>query len=310
MLAYHYTDPPTATGACDPLRTGLLSELAALGEYPAIPRKVAVSNGSGYMTGQGFAPGEQIILYEYSSFLVDIIGNVWAVPDGDAHIIFDGLLDLIWPLPDDQMAVTVSGTGPFDCAPGGTRASMTQMDTTEAPYGDIVALHPSHCFIPTISALEIDTDDLFYDIAGDPDILSKTPFDAVYYPMENQEHMAITAESADWFHYEIWRGVTGVEDDPGRHPAAVVLHQNYPNPFNPSTTIRFELPGRQRVRLSVYTVDGRLVKTLIDRTMAPGRYSETWMGRDDGDRSVASGVYLCRLEAGHRIETRKIVLLR
>ena len=132
------------------------------------------------MVDQGFAPGDQIIFYEYSSLLVDILGNVWAVPDSANHIIFDGLLDLIWPFPDDQLTVYVEGTRPYDSAPGGTRGSMAQMDSTEAPYGDIVALHDTHCFIPTVSALAIDTADLLYDVAGDPDLLASTPFDAVY----------------------------------------------------------------------------------------------------------------------------------
>ena len=76
---------------------------------------------------------------------------------------------------------------------------MAQADSTEAPYGDIVALQPSHCFIPTISALDLATSDLFYDIAGEPDLLAMTPFDAVYFPAENEEHVAITAQNAEQF---------------------------------------------------------------------------------------------------------------
>jgi hypothetical protein len=171
MLLYHHTTPPGSTGENDPLRPALLADLAAVGDYPAGPRRVAVANGSGAGADQGYAAGAQIIFYEYNSILVDIIGNVWAVPDGTSQRIFDGLIDLIWPLPDTQMAVTVTGTRPYDNAPGGYRASMAQMDSTEAPYGDIIALHDNHGFIPTISALDLATEDPFYDVAGDPDIL-------------------------------------------------------------------------------------------------------------------------------------------
>ena len=62
----------------------------------------------------------------------------------------------------------VNGTLPYDSAPGGWRASMAQLDTTQAPYGDIVALHNAHCFIPTVSALDLPTSDLFFDVAGTP----------------------------------------------------------------------------------------------------------------------------------------------
>ena len=55
------------------------------------------------------------------SRLVDIIGNVWAVPDSTSHIILDGLINRIWPFPDDQMVVYVEGTDPYDSAPGGWR---------------------------------------------------------------------------------------------------------------------------------------------------------------------------------------------
>ena len=74
MLAYHHTDPPGGTGEADPLRIQLLADLTAVGEYPAGTRKVAIANGSATRMGQGFSPGEQIIEWEYSSLLVDIIG--------------------------------------------------------------------------------------------------------------------------------------------------------------------------------------------------------------------------------------------
>lgn len=310
MLVYHYTDPPGATGESDSLRAVLAADFDAIGEYPALPRMVAVANGSGTRLDQGFAPGDQIILYEYSSLLVDIIGNVWAVPDETEHIIFDGLLDLIWPLPDDQMIVAVSGTRPYDSAPGGKRASMAQMDTTEVPYGDIVALHDTHCFIPTISALDIDTDDLFYDIAGDPAVLSRTPFDAIYYPVENQEHVAITPENALWILNEIHGAVTAVEPDERTPSGLISLQQNYPNPFNPETSITFTLSRACYVELSVYSVNGARIITLVNEPHAAGAYSTTWDGRDERGTLCASGVYLYRLHAGAASETRKMVLLR
>ncbi|UCF05611.1 MAG: T9SS type A sorting domain-containing protein [bacterium] len=309
MLVYHFTDPHGTTGEADSLRQDFLADLAGLGSYPANLRKVAVANGSGIQTGQGFAPGEQIILYEYSSLLVDIIGNVWALPDGTNQIIFDGLIDLIWPLPDTELQVYVSGTLPYDNAPGGWRASMAQVDSSEAPYGDIIALHDAHCFIPTVSALDLDTSDLFYDIAGDPGIMSLTPFDTIYYPIENQEHMAITAESAPWFLGEVLRGVVAV-DDIRTVPKALVLHQNFPNPFNPTTTIRFELPGTGRVNVSIFAVDGRRVATLFDGKLPAGPHSLVWDGRDVLGRRTASGIYFYRVTAGLAGETRKMVLLR
>ncbi|HER43686.1 MAG TPA: T9SS type A sorting domain-containing protein [Candidatus Eisenbacteria bacterium] len=305
MLVYHYTDPPGATGEPDPLRASMLADFAAAGEFPQHPRKVAIANGSGSMLDQGFAAGGQIIEYEYADILTTIRGNVWAVPDGVEQTIFDGYIRII--ILPTSMTVSVSGTRPYDSAPGGWRESMADMDATEAPYGDIVALFGHHCFIPTVSALALDTEDLFYNVAGDPDILSRTPFDMVYYPLANQDHASVTAENAQWFIDEVRIGVTD-----GRLPPScdVVLHQNYPNPFNPATTISFDLPRAARVRLCVYNVKGELVSTLIDGRMERGRGEIVWNATDGRGRRVASGVYFYRLTAGDIVRTKKMVLLK
>jgi len=86
---------------------------------------------------------------------------------------------------------------------------------------------------------------------------------------------------------------------------------NYPNPFNPSTTIRFEVPAAQAVRLGVYDLGGRLLRTLVDgRTVARGPHRIDWNGRDDQGRSVPTGVYFYRLDAGSFTETRRMTLIK
>src|SRR4030095_13401199 len=95
--------------------------------------------------------------------------------------------------------------------------TMADMDSTAAPYGDIVALHPSHCFIPTMSALAYDSPDLFHSVASDPDPLTHTPFDVIYVPAVNQEHVQITPENKAWIKSEIELGVTGA-GAPTAHP--------------------------------------------------------------------------------------------
>jgi hypothetical protein len=308
MLVYHYTMPAGSTGEPDSLRGEMLADFAAVGEYPQGLRKVAISNGSGYQTGQGFAPGEQIIQYEYADLITTIRGNVWAVPDGGEQMILDGYIRII--ILPTSLQVSVSGTRPYDSAPGGWRASMADMDSTEAPYGDIIALYDNHCFIPTTSALDIETGDLYHDIAGDPGIMGLTPFDSIYCPTGNQDHTSITPENAQWFLNEIRSGVTGPPYAEGPAAPKLVLHQNYPNPFNPITLIRFDLPSPVRVNLGVYSVKGELVTILLDRRMNEGSKEITWTGRDSKGRQVASGVYFYRLTAGDHTLARKMVLLR
>jgi hypothetical protein len=88
-----------------------------------------------------------------------------------------------------------------------------------------------------------------------------------------------------------------------------MLHQNHPNPFNPSTTISFTLPSRARATLSVYDVQGRLVKIVADETVQ-GYREYKWDGRDSNDVQMSSGVYFYRLAAGNKSLTRKMVLLK
>jgi hypothetical protein len=90
----------------------------------------------------------------------------------------------------------------------------------------------------------------------------------------------------------------------------LTLSQNVPNPFNPSTTIRFYLPEKCRVKVVVYDVSGRMITSLADGDRPAGHHSLAWNGRDNLGKPVASGIYFCRLQAGKEMRSRKMVLLR
>jgi len=97
---------------------------------------------------------------------------------------------------------------------------------------------------------------------------------------------------------------TGVPDSHGSSlPHAFELRQNYPNPFNGSTKIRFSLPKRTYMTLRIYDLQGREIITLAEDTFPEGVYVTIWSS--DG---VPSGMYLCRLEAGEYVATRKFIL--
>ena len=292
MLAYHHTTPAGPTGQPDPLRAVLLGDLAALGDWPAFPRRIALSNGSGLGTDQGFSAGQQIILYHYTSFLVNIDGNVWAVPSPGPTRIFQGNIDFIF-LPADTMNTIVSGTAPWDNAPGGNRDSMFQMDTTAVPYGDLIALHDRHCFVPTISALALDTTDLFFDVDGTPDLLAHTPFDAVRFAGTNEEHIFIGPGEKAWIMDEVLAAPTSVADlVSSPRSAAIDLRPAFPNPFHDAVTIRFALGGESRVTVDMFDVAGRRVARLLDGIgLLPGEHALRWT-------APAAGVYFYRVRAG------------
>jgi M6 family metalloprotease-like protein len=88
------------------------------------------------------------------------------------------------------------------------------------------------------------------------------------------------------------------------------LYQNYPNPFNPVTNIMFTVPGKAHTSLSIYNIEGRLVKTLVDGEFEGGVKTVAWDGRDARGNLVSTGVYLYRLKAGGNTMTRKMILLK
>ena len=93
-------------------------------------------------------------------------------------------------------------------------------------------------------------------------------------------------------------------------PQNFTLDQNYPNPFNSGTVIPFALPQGQDIELAVYNLAGQQVLKLVEGFRAAGRYNVSWDGRDQAGKTLASGLYLYRLEIGNQVETRKLLLLR
>jgi flagellar hook assembly protein FlgD len=93
-------------------------------------------------------------------------------------------------------------------------------------------------------------------------------------------------------------------------PREFALRQNAPNPFNPVTVIQYELPEATRVRIDVFNLAGRLVKTIVDEGQQPGYKSVAWDGTNADGQKVASGVYLYRMQAGSYESEKTMVLLK
>ncbi len=88
-------------------------------------------------------------------------------------------------------------------------------------------------------------------------------------------------------------------------PLVFALDQNYPNPFNPSTTIKYALPSESNVTLKVYNLLGQEVATLVNDVQKAGSYEATFNAS-----TLASGVYVYRIQAGANVETKKMMLLK
>ncbi len=99
-------------------------------------------------------------------------------------------------------------------------------------------------------------------------------------------------------------GPRGMRIVPGDYELA-----NYPNPFNPGTKIFYIIPRAGQVRLTVYDVTGRVVKTLVDGYKPAGRHTHAWNALDSKGRELAGSLYIVRLESGGFITTHKLTLL-
>ena len=89
-----------------------------------------------------------------------------------------------------------------------------------------------------------------------------------------------------------------------------ILNNNYPNPFNPVTTISYKLPQAALVRMTIYDLLGRQVKSLLHEYQTPGYKSLQWNATNDLGRPVAAGVYLYMIHAGEFTQTKKMVLMK
>jgi hypothetical protein len=96
---------------------------------------------------------------------------------------------------------------------------------------------------------------------------------------------------------------TAVEDE--SLPVQTSLLPNYPNPFNPSTTIRFRVAHSGPVTVTLYTTGGELVATLLRGVREAGEHEVVWE-----PRGLASGTYICRLDAGDVRQSRKLLYVR
>ena len=88
------------------------------------------------------------------------------------------------------------------------------------------------------------------------------------------------------------------------------LHQNYPNPFNPVTTFRYDLYEDSFVKITVYDMIGRVVKTMVNSQQNSGFKSVQWNATNDKGAPVSAGLYLYTIQAGEFRQTKKMVLLK
>jgi formylglycine-generating enzyme required for sulfatase activity len=102
---------------------------------------------------------------------------------------------------------------------------------------------------------------------------------------------------------------TSVKENVSVSPEPFSLGQNFPNPFNPTTVIPFVINKAGVVRIDIFSITGQRQRTLMHEYKNPGQYSVVWNTLDERGARVGSGVYLYRLQADRKSDTRKMLLL-
>ena len=93
-------------------------------------------------------------------------------------------------------------------------------------------------------------------------------------------------------------------------PNRYTLYQNYPNPFNPVTVLQYDLPELSNVKLTIYDLAGRQVRSLLHETQAPGLKTIVWDARDEMGNKMGAGVYIYQLKTDNFIASKKMILVK
>ena len=136
-------------------------------------------------------------------------------------------------------------------------------------------------------------------------------------PYRNLSYITFTDKMHGWSYALLNTGVhtvcggsdtfyTRIKEVSKSVPVRHKLFQNYPNPFNPQTNINYEISKSSFVKLVVYDIAGKEVKTLVDQNKPPGEYKIEFDGS-----GLSSGVYFYSLTVdGKVIDTKRMVLLK
>jgi len=108
----------------------------------------------------------------------------------------------------------------------------------------------------------------------------------------------------------LYEGIVAGVEIPGGGLAGARILSVHPNPFNPMTSISLSLPETGLVRVQVYSLDGRLVRTLVDESRQAGPFEVRWDGTGETGLRMASGTYFLKLESPDGRDTRPILMLK
>ena len=126
-----------------------------------------------------------------------------------------------------------------------------------------------------------------------------------YYKLQD-----IDLQGRNSFHGPVSAALTSVDVDKSTIPDRYSLSQNYPNPFNPETNIEYALPKTGFVTITIYDINGQLVRKLVSEQKPAGYHSIRWDGRNNSGTKVTSGLYFYFFKSQDFSQTKKMILMK
>ncbi len=127
--------------------------------------------------------------------------------------------------------------------------------------------------------------------------------------------LQLSLEDDSYLHLDVIWALENNSVDEQENPEATTSLWNHPDPFNPETTISYSLntESKEDTELLIYNINGQTIKKYsifyLPSSIMEGSYSATWNGLDQQDKPVPSGIYFCKLSAGNKTLTSKMLLM-
>ena len=266
---------------------------SALAYFP-----LAVGNTWEYSKYWGMTAPTQFMGYSFMWIASDTM-----MPNDKRYFVLRGSSNVYGRLFDDPAYLRLDSSAANVRAYNTTLGQEYTWDSLLARPGSIV--HGQFIFLRNDTVLETPTVTRSY-VSPFDDLFLSYGFGVTYsgYINESQSSYASKLVYAKIGNLE-YGTILGVAGNTFNIPAQFELQQNYPNPFNPATNIRYALPSRSHVLLSVFNTLGQQIATLVDGVEEPGGHSVRF---DSG--GLASGVYYYRLRAGGYLATKRLLIIR
>lgn len=108
-----------------------------------------------------------------------------------------------------------------------------------------------------------------------------------------------------WVNAGLLTKPTSVKKIDASNPISFNLQQNFPNPFNPKTTIQFDIPNSGNVKLSIFSMEGKEIASLVNSALEKGSYSVDWNAVN-----FSSGIYFYKMETNNFSQTKKLIYIK